>query len=384
LTNAIFVYRGNGSQNNVNQGEYSKTSNGINSLNWTDWSQQEGTASEPQLDGNGNGAPAIQPSCDGSRVIQVIGIGHPPSGRCLPGSLPSASQLPLSNLGASSSNLNLPSMSEVGPPPPYPSHPRQPVGPTLASLERKTSIETKKTESKRPSIEGEPPSTSAGGEQRRTSIGPAKPPIINRPLEGVKSSVATRRESVDVLGRKSLDKKSPTDMAWKPSIEQTSLLAPRAVGPPIGSINPTLTISPAPHASSPSISQPRQTMTARLLEKSQKQANSVPVAIPRSSSPAAPLSPSFTPTRRTRAPSFYVAAGSSPQRDMLRQAGTILVRELVHKRSSSLLSGRDVADELDTRLGGLVGAEKRGSGETEERERKHFTDAVGDGYVLCQ
>lgn len=88
----------------------------------------------------------------------------------------------------------------------------------------------------------------------------------------------------------------------------------------------------------------------------------------------------------------------SPQRDLVRQAGRLLVTELVDRRNhngwvpagSSKDEVREIGEELDKRLNALgrmvkmYGKSSSGGPGAEERERKCFAEAVKDGYVLCQ
>ncbi|KAF8517908.1 hypothetical protein BU17DRAFT_23814, partial [Hysterangium stoloniferum] len=114
--------------------------------------------------------------------------------------------------------------------------------------------------------------------------------------------------------------------------------------------------------------------------------------------PSRPPSPPHTPIMASRATNastsslLGVSAGASPQREMIRKASTVLVKELVRKRSS--LTGGNVTgigvgvlEEVEMRMRMLERVERiRGSVTApagEEKERKAFGETVKDGVILC-
>ncbi|KAF8577988.1 hypothetical protein K439DRAFT_1530932 [Ramaria rubella] len=130
--------------------------------------------------------------------------------------------------------------------------------------------------------------------------------------------------------------------------------------------------------------------------------SSVPIVLRTKSpspSPDASRTPSHPLGHRVHSSSTSSLPGpspSAPQRELIRSAASVLVKEMVNRRSSFRLSA-EALDEVESRMRVLarmeriwgrsgVGASSVGGGlgGSEDREKNAFVDALQDGYVLCQ
>ncbi|PCH44333.1 Pkinase-domain-containing protein [Wolfiporia cocos MD-104 SS10] len=234
------------------------------------------------------------------------------------------------------------------------------------------------------------------------------------PLGSTSSTSTTRRPSVDI-GRPSLEARRPSVDVRKPSLDarRPSLDAGR---PPLEARRPSLdTGRPSIETRRPSLDTPRASLDTRRPMFDQQRS---PPLSPRTASPTSPARPrAISPTNRNYSPSpnYYqtrmynssttslgASATSSPEcRELIHSASSFLCKEMLRPRTSMQ---QKEAEEVEVRMGRLSRLERvwgksgvgmgsssqlgTGSGGIsaggEERERRLFSEALRDGYVLCQ
>ncbi|KIJ55223.1 hypothetical protein M422DRAFT_23836 [Sphaerobolus stellatus SS14] len=262
-------------------------------------------------------------------------------------------------------------------------------------------------------------STTRAASPSRTTSSQPQPPVPPMPVPSSPSHSSTTTPSPSTPTPHTPTTPTPRRRTSSPMVShappspsptpQTPSRPSRLLGRGIGSVS----TSHLPLTSERSKSPVTPSSPTRLMPRRASHGQNTGIAPPNGRAGAeSPASRTGTPTS-PRSPTLPLSASlsnlsssnsPSPQRDMLRKAGSILVRELVNKRSGWISSRRDneVAEELDRRLGGLVRGEKlwgksnaggNGNGGAnagggslggEERERRYFGEAVRDGYVLCQ
>lgn len=189
-----------------------------------------------------------------------------------------------------------------------------------------------------------------------------------------------------------------------PLAEEGSAASPRPLSPPASPRSPSRTpthrsasashlpLSAGPPARRPSVD-------ARASSPTASRAASPTATRPRAASPP---QRSYSPTvSRLRSGSVnasttsLVPSATPEQRELVRQASSLLVKEMLKPPSQVRESGLDQKEyeEVEPRLRNLArlervwgksGAGGGGANGGEERERRHFCEALRDGYVLCQ
>lgn len=254
---------------------------------------------------------------------------------------------------------------------------------------------------------------------RRTRAGARSPevPPSPTPRAGHLAATATKRAAASTshlpLGDNS--PRSPTTprplspvQARSPSRTPTHRARPSASAStshlPLSS--PT---TPAPPARRTSVDAPRAGFSPTT---SRAASPTTPIRPRAASPPQRNYSPSFSHLRTVNlsTTSLATVAANPEQRELLRNASSLLIKEMLKPPSQVRESGLDPKEyeEVELRLRSLVRLERvwgrsgsgfmstsqlgsvSASGSTglgaggEERERRHFGEALRDGYVLCQ